>query len=106
MRAMLIGCVGAVGMMCVISGCCTPRSGCNTKPDPTAKYQVQPGEYQRAMRERAAAKATQEAATRPTATQPAALQVLVLSGGGSNGAYGAGFLSGWSKTGQRPKFDV
>ena len=32
--------------------------------------------------------------------------VLFLSGGGSNGAYGAGLLNGWSETGKRPKFKV
>lgn len=32
--------------------------------------------------------------------------VLALSGGGANGAYGAGVLAGWTKTGKRPKFDI
>ena len=31
---------------------------------------------------------------------------LALSGGGPNGAFGAGFLNGWTKTGQRPVFKV
>lgn len=31
---------------------------------------------------------------------------LSISGGGSNGAYGAGFLVGWTKRGDRPKFNV
>jgi hypothetical protein len=31
---------------------------------------------------------------------------LALSGGGANGAYGAGLLCGWSATGQRPKFTI
>jgi predicted patatin/cPLA2 family phospholipase len=31
---------------------------------------------------------------------------LVLSGGGSNGAFGAGFLNGWTKTGTRPEFKL
>ena len=31
---------------------------------------------------------------------------LTLSGGGSRGAYGAGVLSGWTKRGDRPQFDV
>ena len=34
------------------------------------------------------------------------LQVLVLSGGGSNGAWGAGFLKGWGSKGTRPEFDL
>jgi predicted patatin/cPLA2 family phospholipase len=31
---------------------------------------------------------------------------LVLSGGGSNGAFGAGILIGWTAKGTRPKFDI
>jgi predicted patatin/cPLA2 family phospholipase len=31
---------------------------------------------------------------------------LALSGGGANGAFGAGFLYGWTKTGNRPKFKL
>jgi hypothetical protein len=33
-------------------------------------------------------------------------RVLSISGGGSRGAYGAGVLTGWSESGQRPEFDV
>ncbi len=32
--------------------------------------------------------------------------MLVLSGGGSAGAFGAGFLSGWTKAGTRPDFKI
>lgn len=32
--------------------------------------------------------------------------VLVLSGGGSHGAFGAGFLKGWSESGKRPSFEI
>jgi predicted acylesterase/phospholipase RssA len=31
---------------------------------------------------------------------------LAVSGGGANGAFGAGFLSGWSATGHRPVFKI
>lgn len=31
---------------------------------------------------------------------------LALSGGGANGAFGAGFLNGWTKTGKRPVFKI
>ena len=31
---------------------------------------------------------------------------LAISGGGANGAYGAGLLTGWSKTGTRPQFTM
>jgi predicted acylesterase/phospholipase RssA len=35
-----------------------------------------------------------------------ALNLLSLSGGGQNGAFGAGFLIGWRESGNRPEFDV
>jgi len=31
---------------------------------------------------------------------------LALSGGGANGAFGAGYLAGWTKTGTRPTFKI
>jgi hypothetical protein len=31
---------------------------------------------------------------------------LAISGGGANGAYGAGIIAGWSKTGKRPEFTM
>ena len=34
------------------------------------------------------------------------VDVLAISGGGANGAYGAGLLYGWSQTGHRPKFQL
>ncbi len=34
------------------------------------------------------------------------MAALALSGGGSDGAFGAGFLCGWTKTGARPHFKV
>jgi len=32
--------------------------------------------------------------------------ILLLSGGGSDGAFGAGVLVGWTESGKRPKFDI
>jgi hypothetical protein len=34
------------------------------------------------------------------------IRALVLSGGGSNGAFGAGFLNGWTAAGTRPTFKL
>jgi len=34
------------------------------------------------------------------------IEVLAITGGGANGAFGAGVLSGWSKTGHRPEFEL
>jgi predicted acylesterase/phospholipase RssA len=35
-----------------------------------------------------------------------ALNLLSISGGGQNGAFGAGFLNGWRESGRRPEFDI
>ena len=35
-----------------------------------------------------------------------AFTILALSGGGANGAFGAGVMVGWTKSGDRPIFDV
>jgi predicted acylesterase/phospholipase RssA len=35
-----------------------------------------------------------------------ALNLLSISGGGQNGAFGAGFLIGWRESGRRPQFDI
>ncbi|BEU05410.1 alpha/beta hydrolase [Agarivorans sp. OAG1] len=34
------------------------------------------------------------------------LDILALSGGGANGAFGAGILAAWTETGVRPEFDM
>lgn len=34
------------------------------------------------------------------------MTVLALSGGGANGAFGAGVLAGWTERGDRPRFDI
>jgi len=34
------------------------------------------------------------------------LNILEISGGGQNGAFGAGVLKGWTETGARPRFDI
>jgi len=34
------------------------------------------------------------------------INILVISGGGANGAYSAGMLCGWSDAGDRPEFDM
>lgn len=46
-----------------------------------------------------------ERVRRPDSTLPP-VQFLAISGGGSDGAFGAGLLSGWSAAGTRPEFKV
>lgn len=38
--------------------------------------------------------------------RPRPVSFLALSGGGSDGAFGAGLLAGWTSTGRRPDFEV
>jgi hypothetical protein len=42
---------------------------------------------------------------RPGAAMPL-VNLLAVSGGGEDGAFGAGLLNGWSTTGQRPQFNL
>ena len=42
----------------------------------------------------------------PTADGAVRYAHLALSGGGANGAFGSGFLNGWSLTGERPVFKI
>ena len=51
-----------------------------------------------------ALKASQRRAKSRNAARP--LRFLVVSGGGDDGAFGAGLLVGWSERGDRPQFDV
>ena len=42
----------------------------------------------------------------PAASRAAAPAYLALSGGGADGAYGAGVLNGWTESGTRPEFTI
>lgn len=50
--------------------------------------------------------ATIAGATVPLAATTRDLNVLAISGGGSDGAFGAGVLKGWTKSGKRPEFNI
>ena len=52
----------------------------------------------------AIAKEQQWLASQGQAGQLSPVHFLAISGGGDNGAYGAGFLNGWTATGTRPEF--
>lgn len=43
---------------------------------------------------------------RPAPTPGKSQAMLAISGGSDDGAYGAGFLNGWSQSGKRPEFTV
>src|SRR5262245_20709958 len=44
--------------------------------------------------------------TRAKGGQPPVSNLLALSGGADDGAFGAGLLVGWSQRGDRPEFDL
>ncbi|MEM7301267.1 MAG: patatin-like phospholipase family protein [Pseudomonadota bacterium] len=43
---------------------------------------------------------------KPDISDKGVVSILALSGGGAEGAFGAGVLNGWSQSGSRPKFDI
>ena len=50
--------------------------------------------------------AARRAAWEQRPNKPKTLNLLAISGGGENGAFGAGLLNGWSAAGTRPEFEV
>ena len=86
-------------------------AACGTLDRPTGPLRIADGALVRAADPRIRAsdgarlKAfTQEIGGRLRADHPTS--ILALSGGGANGAYGAGLLVGWTEHGDRPQFDV
>jgi predicted acylesterase/phospholipase RssA len=73
---------------------------------PTVRYwgDALPPELDRIVEERA----RQIRATRPglLSGRTRTMSYLALSGGGSDGAFGAGLLVGWSRSGTRPEFEI
>ena len=86
-------------------------AGCGTLDRPTGPLRIADGTLIKAedprIRSNDSARLeqfTQEIGGRLRADHPTS--ILALSGGGANGAYGAGLLVGWSEHGDRPAFDV
>src|ERR1700754_4443830 len=50
--------------------------------------------------------AARQAAWQQRADKPKSLNLLAISGGGENGAFGAGLMNGWTETGTRPEFEM
>ncbi|WP_138936211.1 patatin-like phospholipase family protein [Roseovarius arcticus] len=67
----------------------------SSAPDPLAAYRLF-----------ADAGAEVWARHRPPAMSSSELTVLAISGGGEDGAFGAGALAGWTASGERPEFDI
>jgi len=83
-------------LACGLVGCATNRPHASLTLPPTA-HLVEVGADQRV---------SEHDRVLPVGSTPPTRNVLILSGGGANGAYTAGVLSGWSASGTRPQFDV
>src|SRR2546430_13189633 len=83
-----------------LAGCCTPRNSSFTGLSP---------QQSRALAQQMALQRDQElqADLRSAFANHPPKNILILSGGDANGAFGCGILSGWRNApGGRPKFDV
>ncbi|MAQ45261.1 MAG: alpha/beta hydrolase [Confluentimicrobium sp.] len=82
-------------------------AGCGTAPDGLATKSLRAGPSP-VTRYRLPVTADLAAWDRhiPARTRAGRPQILALSGGGEDGAFGAGALTGWSATGKRPEFDI
>jgi len=77
-----------LGLLMLLTGCTPIRQLPKIPPQPDLVTRPEPVSAQRAQEPRTPK------------------SILALSGGGSYGAYTAGVLNGWSRTNNRPEFDV
>jgi hypothetical protein len=103
-RRPVIACVASLALL-TPGGCCSGKRHC---PDVVA---AAPAPSYGQWEERELPEAPQGAqglALGRAMSSPAPIEILCLSGGGQNGAFGAGFLKGWRENAAlpRPRFDV
>ena len=115
-RRSLFGMTAAGGAAAVLTGCSTPMRGTAVPLDQTTQatvlgvpnerfftlYGTDPLEVEFAA---AADRLRRAQGLAPNAPLPE-IQLLAVSGGGDNGAFGAGLLCGWSASGTRPVFEL
>jgi predicted acylesterase/phospholipase RssA len=109
----LLGCL----LMAAATGCATYRPR-NAPPQSEEAFIRMPGftndvrtwgdveseSFRRSIAHAFAGEAHQS--TNAAQAEPFQVDILAISGGAANGAYGAGFLTGWSQTGKRPRFKI
>ncbi|RZJ46874.1 MAG: patatin [Brevundimonas sp.] len=99
--------LGAVASMTVLLSACGTLARIDPLPvreldasvSPTQDPRIRPGDQVRSHE-------VIDIFTRRLARREGTGAVLALSGGGANGAFGAGVLVGWSEKGDRPEFDI
>ena len=115
-RRSLFGMAAGGGVAAVLGGCSTPARGAAVPMDRTIQasvlglpnerffplYGTAPLEVEFAA---AADRLRRAQGLAPNAPLPE-VQLLAVSGGGENGAFGAGLLCGWSEHGDRPVFEL
>ncbi|MBN2506254.1 MAG: patatin-like phospholipase family protein [Verrucomicrobia bacterium] len=89
LRSFLLRAAATCGVAAFLAGCCTPRD-CGQAQDSVEKYQLGKEAVYRVL-----------AAPAGPASRP--IDVLILSGGGSHGAWGAGVLRGWRENPGNPR---
>lgn len=100
--------------VCLLTACSLQTRGPAVPEDRTAHARVPGLEHVRydptaeddARRFVEDAVASEERQRRSPGGSPGTEQYLAISGGADNGAFGAGFLAGWTEEGTRPVFDV
>ena len=100
-RRLLVRPFALLAVALVIAGCSSLPRTSYTASDAASSTVLDVSELRRYADEPAAAFLKTEASSRART-----LSYLALSGGGADGAYGAGVLNGWSAAGTRPEFSV
>ena len=100
-RRLLVRPFALLAVALVIAGCSSLPRTSYTASDAASSTVLDVSELRRYADEPAAAFLKTEASPRART-----LSYLALSGGGADGAYGAGVLNGWSAAGTRPEFSV
>jgi hypothetical protein len=115
-RRGLFGIAAGVGLAGLLPGCATPKRGPAVPMGRTTQasvlgfpnerffplYGTEPLEVEFQASEQ---RQRQTLGLAPDASLPA-VQFLAVSGGGENGAFGAGLLCGWTEQGTRPEFEL
>jgi predicted acylesterase/phospholipase RssA len=101
-----------VSMALVVSGCASaPERELSVDRSPyavlvTGHDPLNPSEYMPQPKDEAVYTSEEDLIRYYERVRGHALNIVKLSGGGQNGAFGAGFLKGWTKSGTRPEFDI
>ncbi len=100
-RRLLVRPFALLAVALVVTGCSSLPRTSYTASDAASSTVLDVSELRRYADEPAAAFLKTEASSRART-----LSYLALSGGGADGAYGAGVLNGWTAAGTRPEFSL